>query len=140
MAPRLIRGRPLAERIRAYLNPFEVLLRLSEELDTGDWDHQYKEWANSTGFLLNLIFLIARANSGYDTGRRTDDVFGDDGGYTNWFGWLVRAAKFLCTVSLFADEALSRQLLSSISSLYYQSPTLRILCTVNGVIDFSKAH
>lgn len=85
--PRLVRRRPLGERIKAYLNPLDVLLWLSEELDSSDWDQWQKDWATSIGVGLNFVFLIARANSGPST-RRGDDVFGDDEGYS-WWSWLV---------------------------------------------------
>ena len=86
--PRLIRRRPLAERIRAYLDPADFLIWLSEELDSSDWEQWQRDWATPIGVLLNLAFLIARANSGY--GRRdSDDVFGDDVGAISWTSWLV---------------------------------------------------
>ena len=88
--PRLIRRRPLGERIRAYLDPADFLLWLSEELDSGDWDQWQGDWATLIGLLLNVAFLIARANSGY-VPRTSDDVFGDDVSYTSWSSWLVRA-------------------------------------------------
>lgn len=87
--PRLIRRRPLVERIKSYLNPADFLLWLSEEFDSSDWDSWQKDWATPIGVGLNLIFLIARANSGTST-RRGDDVFGDDEGYS-WWSWLVCA-------------------------------------------------
>lgn len=88
--PRLVRRRPLGERIRAYLNPLDFLLWLSEELESGDWDQWQQDWATAIGVGLNVVLLIARANSGPST-RRGDDVFGDDGRYTSWSAWLVRA-------------------------------------------------
>ena len=89
MAPRLIRRRPLADRIKAYLNPLDLLLWLSEELDSNDWDQWNKEWAYPIGILLNVVFLIARANTAYSTGIGRDDVFGDDVVYTPWVTWFV---------------------------------------------------
>ena len=91
--PRLVRRRPLGQRIKAYLNPLDLLLWLSEELDSSDWDQWQKEWATPMGICLNLVFLIARANSGPST-RPGDDVFGDDEGYRSWWGWFVRASSF----------------------------------------------
>ena len=87
--PRLVRRRPLAERIKAYLNPLDILLWLSEELDSSDLDQWKKEWATPIGILLNFVFLIARANSGSGTRRSGDDVFGEDIGYTGWLAWFV---------------------------------------------------
>ena len=88
--PRLVRRRPLAERIKAYLNPLDFLLWLSEELDSSDWDQWQKDWATPIGIGLNLVLLVARANSG-PSARRGDDVFGDVEGYTGWWAWFVRA-------------------------------------------------
>lgn len=86
--PRLVRRRPLTERIKSYLNPLDFLLWLSEEIDTNDWDQFEKDWALPLGVLLNVVFLIARANSRPNSSRASDDVFGDDGG-APWLSWLV---------------------------------------------------
>lgn len=88
--PRLVRRRPLTERIASYLNPLDFLLWLSEEVDTHDWDQFEKDWALPLGVLLNLTFLIARANSQTTGSQAIDDVFGDDES-TPWLSWLVRA-------------------------------------------------
>ena len=98
MAPRLVRRRPMKERIKAYVNPLDFLLWLSEQLDSGDWDEWQKEWAYPIGILLNVIFLIARANSGYNTRGRADDVFGEDVGYAGWLPW------FVCGELISADD------------------------------------
>ena len=97
MPPRLIRRQPLAERIKAYLNPLDFLLWLSEELESSDWDQWQKNWAIPIGIGLNVIFLIARANSGNKTQRRGDDVFGDATEYTGWMAWFVRLQTALCS-------------------------------------------
>jgi hypothetical protein len=86
--PRLVRRTPLAERIKGYLNPADFLLWLSEELESHGWDQLEKEWAIPIGFGLNLIFLIARANSRGGSGSY-DDVFGDVKSEAGWFNWLV---------------------------------------------------
>lgn len=96
MAPRLVRRRPLADRIKACLNPLDLLLWFSEELDSSDWDQWQKEWATPIGVIMNLVFLVARANSGPSTRRRGDDVFGEDIGYTSWLAWLVRMFSSCC--------------------------------------------
>jgi hypothetical protein len=88
--PRLIRRKPLAERLQAYLNPLDFLLWLSEEFETREWDT--KEVANPLGLALNFLLLIARAN----TGRRRadlDDVFGDGEG--NGWGSALVSLQFL---------------------------------------------
>lgn len=89
--PRLIRRRPLAERIRAYLDPADFLLWLSEELDSSDWEQWQRDWTTPVGVVLNIVFLVARANSGF-SGRNNDDVFGDDVGYSSWTSWFVRVS------------------------------------------------
>ena len=93
--PRLVRRRPLAERIKSYLNPLDFLLWVSEEIDTHDWDQFEKDWALSAGIALNAVFLIARANSRSNASRITDDVFGDDGGVP-WLSWFVCLQGALC--------------------------------------------
>lgn len=95
MAPRLIRRRPLVERIKAYLDPVDFLLWLSEQVDADDWDRWQKDCATSFGLGLNVILLLARANSGISLRRRGDDVFGDDVIYTSWTAWFVSSSKAL---------------------------------------------
>lgn len=90
--PRLIRRQPLAERIKAYLNPADFLLWISEELESHGWDQLEKEWAIPIGFGLNLIFLIARANSRGASGTY-DDVFGDSKSETGFFAWFVSTSQ-----------------------------------------------
>lgn len=92
--PRLVRRRPLAERIRAFLNPWDFLLWVSEEIDGNDWDQMEKDWGLPIGILLNLIFLVARSNSRSSGSKAVDDVFGEDGGMP-WLGWLVRDSPFV---------------------------------------------
>lgn len=86
--PRLVRRQPLVERIKSYLNPLDFLLYLSEELDSGDWDQWEKDWAIPLGIGLNLIFLIARANSRGNENQIQDDVFGEVS-QRSWLGWFV---------------------------------------------------
>lgn len=92
--PPLIRRAPLSERVKALLNPYDFLLWLSEELHESAWDEALKEWTVPIGVAANLVFMIARANSGNSSSSsRRDDVFGDfDGrGGSGWFAWLVSA-------------------------------------------------
>lgn len=89
--PRLVRRAPLSERIKAYLDPWDFLLWLSEELNSTEWEDWIKEWSIPLGATVNFIFIVCRANSsGLD--RSDDDVFGDydlrQG--SGWFAWLVR--------------------------------------------------
>ncbi|KAF2403481.1 hypothetical protein EJ06DRAFT_527105 [Trichodelitschia bisporula] len=85
MSRRLVRRAPLSERIQAYLNPFDFLLWLSEELNSDDWGESKKWMSVPIGFGLNFIFLAARANSGLSSGA--DDVFGESYGSSGWFSW-----------------------------------------------------
>ena len=85
--PKFVRRQPLIERIKAYLDPADWLLYVSEELDTNGWDHLEKEWAIPIGIALNLVFLIARSNQ-HKQSTTYDDVFGEVKG-AGWFAWLV---------------------------------------------------
>jgi hypothetical protein len=70
---RLVRRRSLKERLQAFMNPMDVYLWLSEEIQTLDWDS--KTFGTRFGLAANFVFLLARANSG---GRQSvDDIFGD---------------------------------------------------------------
>ena len=82
--PKFVRRQPLSERIAAYLNPYDFLLWLSEEIDSRGWDQLEKEWAIPIGVILNLVFLVARANTTTKS-RSYDDVFGDG----TSFGWVA---------------------------------------------------
>ncbi|KAJ5232657.1 hypothetical protein N7468_005613 [Penicillium chermesinum] len=86
--PRLVRRRPLGERIRSYLNPWDFLLWLSEEIEGNDWDQLEKDWGLVIGIALNLIFLVARANSRSSGSQAIDDVFGEEEGIP-WLSWLA---------------------------------------------------
>ncbi|KAG6007754.1 hypothetical protein E4U21_005593 [Claviceps maximensis] len=72
--PRLVRRRPLWERITSMLNPMDFLLWLSEEIETRDWDSGLI--GTQLGLGLNFLFLIVRANSG--SRQASDDIFGDE--------------------------------------------------------------
>lgn len=82
--PRLVRRKPLSERLQAWLNPMDFLLWLSEEIETRDWNS--KSVGLQIGIAMNLVFGIARANSGRKT--TVDDVFGDDSD-SGFFTFLV---------------------------------------------------
>ncbi|SLM40791.1 Protein of unknown function DUF2418 [Lasallia pustulata] len=105
MSPRLIRRQPLADRIKAYLNPLDFLLWLSEELDSSDWDRWQKEWATPIGIGLNVIFMLARANSGAGGRRKGDDVFGEDIGGSGWFSWFAAFIVHLLSLLSFLNAA-----------------------------------
>lgn len=89
--PKYVRKQPLLERIQAYLNPYDFLLWLSEELEANGWDHLEKQWAIPIAVVLNLVFLIARANT-KRVSRGYDDVFGNTSG-PGVIAWLVRSLR-----------------------------------------------
>lgn len=91
MAPRLVRRRPLAERIQEKLNPLDFLLWLSEELNSDEWQDTLREWSTTIGVTLNFIFLLARANSAPTSNG--DDVFADYESRigSGWLAWFVGA-------------------------------------------------
>lgn len=85
--PKYVRREPLADRLKAYLNPYDFLLWLSEEIEANGWDQLEKGWATPIGLTLNLVFIIARANTKQKSAGY-DDVFGDIPGVA-WTTWLV---------------------------------------------------
>ena len=89
---RLIRRRPLWQRLKAYFDPLDFLLWLSEELETSDWEEWQKEWATPIGIGMNLVMLIARANSSNSSSGYGNDVFAEDVRRTGWVAWFVRYA------------------------------------------------
>lgn len=82
--PRLVRRKPLLQRLSALLNPMDFLLWLSEELETRDWDSENA--GTQLGLGLNFVFLLARANS--RSAPPADDVFGGEA-KSLWFSVLV---------------------------------------------------
>ncbi|KAI0098736.1 hypothetical protein GGR51DRAFT_537280 [Nemania sp. FL0031] len=85
--PRMVRKRPLMERVTAMLNPMDFLLWLSEEIETHDWSS--KTVGTQLGLAMNFAFLIARANSGGT--RVADPVFDDGTGSSGWLAYLIGA-------------------------------------------------
>lgn len=71
--PRLVRRRSWSERLKEYLNPYDLWIWISEEIETSDYP--WEQWAYITGAACNFLFMLARANSTY---RPYDDVFGDE--------------------------------------------------------------
>ncbi|PNP41794.1 hypothetical protein TGAMA5MH_06387 [Trichoderma gamsii] len=84
--PRLVRRRPLWERITSNLNPMDFLLWLSEELETRDWDS--KLVGTQLGLAMNLVFLLARANAGATSSSSDNDIFGDET-KIGWFSYVA---------------------------------------------------
>ncbi|ORY65240.1 uncharacterized protein BCR38DRAFT_193758 [Pseudomassariella vexata] len=93
--PRLVRKAPLAERVKAMLNPMDFLLWLSEEIETRDWNS--KVVGTRLGLSMNFMFLLARANSSKST--TADDVFGD-GGESGWLTFVGALVWFLAGFSV----------------------------------------
>lgn len=91
--PRLVSKTPLIDRIKAYLDPYDLLLWLSEELNDDGVEEWLKEWATPIGLGLNILFILARgaSNPGSSSKSKTDDVFGefDNNRGTGWFTWLA---------------------------------------------------
>jgi hypothetical protein len=89
--PPLVRRRPLFERMQAYLDPWDFLLWLSEELNDDAHEELLNNWATPIGIALNFVFIIARGASKSGDSRGSDDVFGDIDGKSRsgWFAWLV---------------------------------------------------
>ncbi|KKA31234.1 hypothetical protein TD95_002746 [Thielaviopsis punctulata] len=94
MAPtrRLVRKRPLMQRITAYLNPMDFLLWLSEELETREYDPQ--SLGLKLGLAMHFIFVLALSNSVDDD---PDDIFGDSTS-TSSLSYLSRA--IVCTLGI----------------------------------------
>ena len=61
----------------------------SEELNSSDWDEWAHNYAMPLGLSMNVVFLIAKANTGKSSSKRGDDVFGDpktsSSGWLQWF-------------------------------------------------------
>ncbi|KAB8292316.1 hypothetical protein EYC80_008058 [Monilinia laxa] len=93
--PRLVRRRPLRERITDLFNIQDWLLWISEEIETRDWDSS--TYANPLGFGLHFVLLIARANSGSEGYGDGDDVFGDVPSGSGWLSYLSTLVVYLLT-------------------------------------------
>jgi hypothetical protein len=88
--PRLVRRTPLIERIKARLDPYDLLLWLAEELNDDAYEEWLKIWAAPIGLGLNIAFILARGASRSSAARGgNDDVFGDAEPGSGWFAWLV---------------------------------------------------
>jgi hypothetical protein len=101
MSRRIVRRAPLLERIKDFLNPRDNLLWASEELNSRDWEDFQRSYGLPIGIAINLIFLLARANSASKLSRG-DDVFGDDSTRSG-SGWLV----WFCTSVVWVLSVLS---------------------------------
>lgn len=89
--PRIVRRRPLSERIASALNPWDFFLWLSEEIETRDIGS--KSLGTQLGLVLNFVFLLARANAAYSIGS-SDDIFSDVDS-SGWLGYIVSRGRRL---------------------------------------------
>ncbi|KAL8756349.1 MAG: hypothetical protein Q9199_003006 [Rusavskia elegans] len=129
--PRLVRRRPLLERISAWLNPLDLWLWLSEGFDSSDWEQWQKDWSITVGISLNITFLIARANTGSRSRRRGDDVFGDADNYTGLTAWLAT----------FTVHILSLLSLANAAYTFYRRRHYRLFeCSIDAVPSTPSAH
>lgn len=83
--PRIVRRRPLIERIKSALDPWDLFLWLSEEIETRDLGS--KSLGTQLGIALNFVFLVSRANGTHSAD--VDDVFSDDSAGSGWLAYLV---------------------------------------------------
>lgn len=86
--PRLVRRAPLADRIKAYIDPSDWLIWISEELNSSDWEDFAQTYALYIGFGANIAFVIAQANSGASSSYDADNVFKEVSG-PGWMKWFA---------------------------------------------------
>ncbi|KAF2484993.1 hypothetical protein BDY17DRAFT_292724 [Neohortaea acidophila] len=98
--PARVRKAPLSERIQAHLDPYDLLLWLSELLNDDTFEEWLKGWATPIGVGMNIVFIIARAASKPGSSSGYDDVFGssDLDGRGGWLSWLAAFLVHLLTL------------------------------------------
>lgn len=84
--PRLVRQRPLGERIKSWIDPEDWYISISEKLDSEDWEEFAKEHSRILGFAMNLVFVVAQANASR-TSESDDDVLMGGSSGPGWFAW-----------------------------------------------------
>ena len=124
--PPLIRRRPLLERIKSYLDPYDFLLWLSEELNDDTYDELLNTWATPIGLVLNLVFILARGGSRIGSPAGGDDVFGEASSGRSWLAWLV---------SLYVN---SKEYADGRSQFTFIVHSLTILCLLNTFYTFLR--
>ncbi|KAK7187881.1 uncharacterized protein CC84DRAFT_1167639 [Paraphaeosphaeria sporulosa] len=102
---RLVRKAPLMERVRAYLDFHDWLLWISEELNTNDWEDFAKDYAFIIGFVFNLVYIVAQANTA--SGPRNDDILLDSVSGPGWFTWFSRLAVTALSIVAFLNGFLT---------------------------------
>jgi len=95
--PPYVRKQPVIERIKAWLDVYDVLLWLSEEIESHGWDQVEKAYAVPIGIGINLAFLIARANVGRSSKSR-DDVFAETS--PGW-GAAIVSLSIVCKMAVY---------------------------------------
>ena len=133
--PRLVRRAPLSERIKAYLDPGDLLLWLSEELNDDAYDEWLKDWATPIGICLNILFILARGASKPGSGRGVDDVFGDIDGRSGsgWFSW------FVCIHHTYVALEVARDLANAMCpQATFLVHSLTVLCCWNAFYTFFR--
>ncbi|KAF2877581.1 hypothetical protein BDV95DRAFT_152551 [Massariosphaeria phaeospora] len=101
--PRLVRKAPLAERVKAYLDPLDWLMWASEELSSHDWDEFAHNYAVSLGFGMNVVFILAKANAGQTRNKAVDDVFADIKSGAGWLQWFTGLVVLVLTALSFLN-------------------------------------
>jgi hypothetical protein len=92
--PPIIRRAPLSERIKAYLNPYDLLLWIAEELHESALDEALRDWGMPVGIVANVVFACARFGLKKNS---NDDIFGEFESKSGWFLWLVSSSSLsLC--------------------------------------------
>lgn len=102
--PRLVRRAPLAERIQAYIDPWDWLMWASEELNTSDWEEFAKNYSLALGFGMNFVFVIGQANA--SGGPDGGDVLVSTRG-PGWFRWFCKLLVTLLSVVAFLNAFLT---------------------------------
>lgn len=92
---RIVRRRPLTERIKAFLDPWDHILWLSEEIETRNFGS--KSLGTKLGLALNFAFILARVYGSSSSGGDSDDIFGDSDstGSTGWLAYFVSPSTAL---------------------------------------------
>lgn len=86
--PRLVRRRPVMQRIKAAIDPWDFFLWLSEEIETRDFGS--KSLGSQLGLAFNFVFILARVYGSSSTGSDNDDVFNDsDSDSAGWLAYFV---------------------------------------------------
>jgi len=134
--PPLVRRRPLLERIQAYLDPWDFLLWISEELQDDAREETLNNWATPIGITLNAVFIVARGASKTSGSNDLfgDDVFADFEGKksSGWFAWVV-SIPYCCAMLLF----LNYPTLHSTQATFLVH-SLTILCCLNAFYTFFR--